>query len=86
MEKLSSALCQWIVLYIHYFNFIIFMHFTNQIALQQKLAEKLNFILKVKKGATPLSPFFRVYPLSSKIFGTLPPSNSIFGRSYTSPV
>ena len=27
MEKLDSALCQWIVLYIHYFNFLIFMHF-----------------------------------------------------------
>ena len=51
--------------------------------LQQRLAEKLNFILKVKKVATPLTPFSGLFPLLSKLFGTLPPSNSIFGRSYT---
>ena len=41
MEKLDSELCQWILLYIHYFNFLIFMHFTNQIKFQQSLAWKL---------------------------------------------
>ena len=30
MEKLNSALCQWIVLCTNYFNFLIFIHFTNQ--------------------------------------------------------
>ena len=43
MEKLDSTLCQWTVLYIHYFNFLIFMHSTNQITLQQSL----NLIFKV---------------------------------------
>ena len=46
MEKLDSALCQWIILYNHYFSFLIFMHFTNQITLQQRLVEKLNLIFK----------------------------------------
>ena len=32
------AFYQRIVLYIHYFNFLVFMHFTNQTALQQSLA------------------------------------------------
>ena len=32
MEKLDNALCQWIVLYIHYFYFLIFMHLTNQVS------------------------------------------------------
>ena len=47
MEKLDSALSQWIVLCVHYFNFLIFMHFANQITLQQSLTEKLNLIFKV---------------------------------------
>ena len=44
MEKIDSALCQWIALYIHYFNFLILMHSTNQITLQQSL---LNLIFRV---------------------------------------
>ena len=57
MEKLDSALCQQTVLYIHYFNFLILMHFTNQITLQQSLALKLNIIFKVsnKKGQINIS-------------------------------
>ena len=40
MEKLDSALRQWIVSYTHYFNFqfSIFIQFTNQITLQQSQA------------------------------------------------
>ena len=38
MEKLDSASCQWIVLYTCYLHFLIFMHFTTQITLQQSLA------------------------------------------------
>ena len=49
MEKLDSALCQWIILYIHYFNFVIFTHFANQITLHQNLAQKLNLIFKVNQ-------------------------------------
>ena len=49
MEKLDSALREWIVLYFHYFNFFILMHFTNQITLQQSLAEKLSLIFKMEK-------------------------------------
>ena len=57
MEKLDSALCQRTVLYIHYFNFLILMHFTNQITLQQSLALKLNIIFKVSntKGQINIS-------------------------------
>ena len=47
MEKLDSALCQWIILHIHYFNLPTFIHFTNQITLQQSLALQLNLIFKV---------------------------------------
>ena len=46
MEKLYSALCQWIVLYTHYINFLIFIHFTNQITLKQSLAQRLKLIFK----------------------------------------
>ena len=48
MEKLDSALCQWIVLYTHYFNFQFsyIIHFTNQKALKQSLAQKLKLIFK----------------------------------------
>ena len=48
MEKLDSALCQWIVLLliIVIFNFLIFIHFTNQITLKPSLAEKLKLIFK----------------------------------------
>ena len=38
------------------------MHFTNQITLQQRLAEKFNFILKVKKSGNSLQPLFQGYP------------------------
>ena len=48
MQKLDIALCQWTLLYIHYFNFLIFMHFTNQITLQQSLTF-LNLIFKVSQ-------------------------------------
>ena len=46
MEKLYSALCQWIVLYTHYINFLIFIHFTNQITLKQSLTQRLKLIFK----------------------------------------
>ena len=47
MEKLDSALCQWIVLYtISIFHFLIFIHFTNQITLKPSLAQKLKLIFK----------------------------------------
>ena len=46
MEKLYSALCQGIVLYTHYINFLMFMHFTNQIALKQSPAQRLKLIFK----------------------------------------
>ena len=46
MEKLYSALCLWIVLYTHYFNFLIFIYFTNQITLKQSLAQRLKLIFK----------------------------------------
>ena len=52
MEKLDSALREWIVLYFHYFNFFILMHFTNQITVQQSLAEKLSLIFKNGKTFT----------------------------------
>ena len=38
--------CHLIVPYTNYFNFPIFIHFTNQIALKQSLAHKLNLVLK----------------------------------------
>ena len=46
MEKLYSALCQWIVLHTHYINFFTFIHFTNQITLIQNLAQRLKLILR----------------------------------------
>ena len=48
MEKLDSALCLWTVLYTNYFNFqfLIFIHFTNQITLKPSLAQKLKLIFK----------------------------------------
>ena len=48
MEKVDSALSQWIVLYTHYFNFqfFIFIHFTTQITVKESLAEKLKLISK----------------------------------------
>ena len=42
-------MCQWIVLYAHYFNFpfsLIFIRFTNQKTLNQSLVQKLNLIFK----------------------------------------
>ena len=48
MDKLNSALCQWIVLYTHYFNiqFSYFHNFITQVTLKQSLAQKLNLIFK----------------------------------------
>ena len=37
---------EWIVLYTNYFNFLIFIHFTNQITLKPSLAQKLKLIFK----------------------------------------
>ena len=48
MEKLESVLCQWIVLYSNYFNFLIFIHFTNQIRLKPSQAQKLKLIFKFR--------------------------------------
>ena len=49
MEKLDSALCLPIVLYTNYLivNFLLFIHFTNQITLKPSLAQKLKLILKL---------------------------------------
>ena len=48
MEKLDSALCLWTALYTNYFNvqFLIFIHFTNQVTLKPSLAQKLKLIFK----------------------------------------
>ena len=48
MEKLNSALCQWIVVYTVYFNFqfSIFILFTTQRTLKPSLAQKLKLIFK----------------------------------------
>ena len=61
------------------------MHFTNQITLQQRLAEKLNFILKVKKVATPLTPLFRVIPPFEQNFWYPPPQVTQFLEGHTPP-
>ena len=47
MEKLDSALCQWIVLYINYFNFqFSYLHnFANQITLKSGLPQKFSTIM-----------------------------------------
>ena len=48
MEKLDSALCLSTVLYTNYFTFqfLIFIHFTNQITLKPRLPQKLKLIFK----------------------------------------
>ena len=46
MEKLYSALDQWIELYTRCFNFLIFIQFTKQITSKQSLAQSLKLILK----------------------------------------
>ena len=48
MEKRDSALCQELcyTLIISIFDFLIFIHFTNQITLKQGLAQKLKLIFK----------------------------------------
>ena len=46
MEKLYSALYRWIVLCIHYFTFLIFIHFTNQITLRKSPTQRLKFTFK----------------------------------------
>ena len=46
IEKLYRALYQWIVLYTHYFNFLIFKHFTNQITLKESLTQRLKLIFR----------------------------------------
>ena len=47
MEKHGSDLCQWIVLYNNYFNYLnIDFQFTNQITLKPILAQKLKLIFK----------------------------------------
>ena len=35
--------------YLHFFNFLIFIHFTNQITLQKSLVQKLDLIFKVNQ-------------------------------------
>ena len=45
MEKVDSALCQWIALYIHYFNLHVFYQPNNITS----LAYKLNLIFKVSQ-------------------------------------
>ena len=48
MEKRDSALCQELcyTLIISIFDFLIFIHFTNQITLKPSLAQKLKLIFK----------------------------------------
>ena len=48
LKKPYSALCQWIVLYIHYFDFKFsyFLDFPNQITLKESLAKKLRLNFK----------------------------------------
>ena len=51
MEKLGSALYQWIVLHTNYFNFVIFIQFVNQITLKPNPTQNLKtFIMCFATG------------------------------------
>ena len=84
MEKLDSALCQWTVLYIYYFNFLIFMHSTNQITIQQSL----NLIFKVTQTTqkTPPPPHTHTHTSDSIFGGGQVPTMIYHGKTLRTPV
>ena len=61
------------------------MHFTNQITLKQRLAEKLNFILKVKTSGNSSHPLFQRYPPFRAKFLVPSPQVTQFLEGHTPP-